>query len=79
VREVVDVARQVTGHAIPVIESPRREGDPAILIASSEKIRRELGWQPRFPELKTIVESAWQWHRSHPDGYESMRMIGPSG
>jgi UDP-glucose 4-epimerase len=70
VREVVDVARQVTGHAIPVIESPRREGDPAILIAGSGKIRRELGWQPRFPELKTIVESAWQWHRAHPDGYE---------
>ena len=69
VREVVDVARQVTGHPIPVIESPRREGDPAILIASSEKIRRELGWQPKFPELKTIVESAWQWHRTHPDGY----------
>jgi UDP-glucose 4-epimerase len=69
VREVVEVARQVTGHTIPVIESPRREGDPAILIASSEKIRRELGWQPRFPELKTIVESAWQWHRTHPDGY----------
>ncbi|HSZ63674.1 MAG TPA: UDP-glucose 4-epimerase GalE [Terriglobales bacterium] len=72
VREVVDVARQVTGHPIPVIESPRREGDPAILIASSEKIRRELGWQPKFPELKTIVESAWQWHRRHPDGYETI-------
>ncbi|MGB8013690.1 MAG: UDP-glucose 4-epimerase GalE [Terriglobales bacterium] len=69
VREVVEVARQVTGHAIPVIESPRRSGDPAVLIASSEKIRRELGWQPKFPDLKTIVESAWQWHRSHPDGY----------
>ncbi len=69
VREVVEVARMVTGHAIPVIESPRRAGDPAVLIASSEKIRRELGWQPRFPDLKTIVESAWQWHRLHPDGY----------
>jgi UDP-glucose 4-epimerase len=76
VREVVEVARQVTGHPIPVIESPRREGDPAILIASSEKIRRELGWQPNFPELKTIVESAWQWHRAHPDGYETNRVIG---
>jgi UDP-glucose 4-epimerase len=69
VREVVEVARRVTGHAVPVIESPRRAGDPAVLIASSEKIRRELGWQPRFPDLKTIVESAWQWHRIHPDGY----------
>jgi len=69
VREVVEVARKVTGHPVPVIESPRRAGDPAVLIASSEKIRRDLGWQPRFPDLKTIVESAWQWHRTHPDGY----------
>ena len=69
VREVVEVARRVTGHPVPVIESPRRAGDPAVLIASSEKIRRELGWQPRFPDLETIVESAWQWHRIHPDGY----------
>jgi UDP-glucose 4-epimerase len=69
VREVVEVARRVTGHPVPVIESPRRAGDPAVLIASSEKIRRELGWQPRFPDLKGIVESAWQWHRVHPDGY----------
>jgi len=69
VREVLDVVRKVTGHRIPVIESPRRPGDPAVLIASSEKIRRELGWQPRFADLPSIVESAWQWHRSHPDGY----------
>jgi UDP-glucose 4-epimerase len=69
VREVVEVARKITGHAVPVIESPRRAGDPAVLIASSEKIRRELGWQPRFPDLEAIVESAWQWHRVHPDGY----------
>ena len=69
VREVVEVARSVTGHPLPVIESPRRAGDPAVLVASSEKIRRDLGWQPRFPDLKSIVESAWQWHRTHPDGY----------
>jgi len=69
VREVVEVARKVTGHEIPVLESPRRPGDPAVLIASSEKIKRELGWQPRFPDLDTIVDSAWQWHRAHPDGY----------
>ncbi|MBZ5614756.1 MAG: UDP-glucose 4-epimerase GalE [Acidobacteriia bacterium] len=69
VRQVVEVARKVTGHPIPVIESPRRAGDPAVLIASSEKIRRELGWQPKFPDLKTMVESAWQWHRNRPDGY----------
>jgi len=71
VREVVEVARQVTGHPVPAIESPRRPGDPAVLIASSGKIRRELGWQPRFPDLKSMVESAWQWHRAHPDGYSS--------
>ena len=69
VREVVEVARRVTGHPLPVIESARRAGDPAVLIASSEKIRRDLGWQPRFPDLKTIVESAWQWHKNHPHGY----------
>ena len=72
VREVVEVARRVTGHPLPVIESARRAGDPAVLIASSEKIRGDLGWQPRFPDLKTIVESAWQWQRTHPDGYGSM-------
>jgi|HubBroStandDraft_1064217.scaffolds.fasta_scaffold00337_20 UDP-glucose 4-epimerase len=69
VRQVVEVARKVTGHPVPAIESPRRPGDPAVLIASSDKIRRELGWLPRFPDLETIVESAWQWHRTHPDGY----------
>jgi UDP-glucose 4-epimerase len=69
VREVIEVARKVTGHPIPVIEGPRRAGDPAVLIASSEKIRRELGWQPKFGDLESIVDSAWQWHRSHPDGY----------
>ncbi len=69
VREVVEVARKVTGHSIPVLESPRRPGDPAVLIASSEKIKHELGWEPRFPDLEAIVDSAWQWHRAHPDGY----------
>jgi UDP-glucose 4-epimerase len=69
VRHVVQVARKVTGHPIPVIESPRRAGDPAVLIASSDRIRRELGWQPKFVDLTTIVETAWQWHQAHPDGY----------
>jgi UDP-glucose 4-epimerase len=69
VRQVVEVARKVTGHPIPVVESPRRAGDPAVLIASSEKIRRDLGWKPQFPDLESIVESAWQWHRKHPAGY----------
>ena len=70
VKEVVEVARRVTGHAVPVLAAPRRPGDPAILIASSQKIRRELGWQPRFADLETIVQSAWQWQSAHPRGYE---------
>jgi len=69
VRQVVEVARKVTGHPIPVVESPRRAGDPAVLIASSEKIRRDLDWKPQFPDLESIVESGWQWHRKHPAGY----------
>lgn len=69
VREVIEVARRVTGHPIPAVESPRRPGDPAVLVASSEKIRRELGWIPRRPDLEVIVASAWEWHRTHPCGY----------
>ena len=69
VREVIETARQVTGHPIPSMDTPRRPGDPPELVAGSAKIRRELGWQPRFPELRDIVQSAWDWHRSHPQGY----------
>jgi UDP-glucose 4-epimerase len=69
VREVVEVARKVTGHPIPVIEASRRPGDPATLVASSEKIKRDLGWKPRFAELEQIVSSAWEWHKKHPAGY----------
>ena len=69
VKQVVEVARKITGHPIPVLESPRRAGDPAVLIASSEKIQRDLGWKPEFPDLESIMESAWRWHRSHPHGY----------
>ncbi len=63
VREVVESARRVTGHAIPVDEEPRRPGDPAVLIASSEKIGEELGWKPEYAKLDDIVESAWKWHQ----------------
>jgi UDP-glucose 4-epimerase len=59
----------VTGHAIPAEDAPRRPGDPAVLVASSEKIRRELGWKPRCPELEQIVASAWEWRRQRPNGY----------
>ncbi len=70
VREVIETAREVSGHPIPVVESPRRPGDPARLVASSEKVRRELGWKPQHDNLKEIVASAWEWHRTHPKGYE---------
>ncbi len=69
VRQMIDVARKVTGRNIPVVEAPRRDGDPAVLIASSAKIRRELGWQPKFADLESIVESAWQWHLRNPEGF----------
>jgi len=71
VREVIEAARSVTGHAIPAIEAPRRPGDPPRLVASSDRIRRELGWQPLHSDLKGMVSSAWDWHRSHPKGYDS--------
>jgi UDP-glucose 4-epimerase len=69
--EVVETARRVTGRPIPVRNAPRREGDPAVLVASSAKIRAEIGWEPRFPDLEPIIDSAWLWHQAHPNGYES--------
>jgi UDP-glucose 4-epimerase len=71
VREVLEVARHVTGQPIPAVESPRRPGDPAVLVASSSKIQLELHWKPRFTDLENIVRSAWDWHRSHPNGYKT--------
>jgi UDP-glucose 4-epimerase len=65
VREVIEAARTVTGCAIAVKEAPRRPGDPAVLVASSEKIRKELGWSPQYPELDTIIRSAWEWSKKH--------------
>lgn len=76
VRQVIEVARKVTGRAIPSKDSPRRPGDPAVLIASSEKIRRELQWKPRFADLETIIASAWEWHRKHPEGYANVEAEG---
>jgi UDP-glucose 4-epimerase len=71
VKEVIETAREVTGHAIPAVIGPRRTGDPATLVAASEKIRRELGWQARYATLREIVESAWEWHQRHPRGYDN--------
>jgi len=69
VREVIDVTRRITGKTIPAVESPRRPGDPAVLVASSDKIKQELGWNPQHAELEQIIESAWRWHQAHPIGY----------
>ncbi len=68
-RQVVEMAREVTGQPIPYDIVDRRPGDPAILIASSDKFRRELGWCPQYADLRSIIESAWKWHISHPNGY----------
>jgi UDP-glucose 4-epimerase len=70
VREVIETARRVTGHRIPVRELSRRPGDPARLVASSEKIKRELGWKPQHDDLYEIIASAWAWQKWHPNGYE---------
>jgi UDP-glucose 4-epimerase len=69
VKEIIDTCRAVTGHEIPVIERPRRAGDPPRLVAASEKIQSELGWKPRYQDIRRIIESAWAWHVKHPNGY----------
>ena len=69
VREVIEMAREVTGKGIPAVDGPRRPGDPSTLVAGSARIRAELGWEPRYPALRDIVGSAWEWHRAHPHGY----------
>ena len=72
VREIIDIARKVTGHLIPVREMPRRPGDPAVLVASSAKAQRLLGWKPQHSNVESIVASAWEWHRAHPNGYRNV-------
>jgi len=69
VQEVVAAARAVTRQLIPAQIAPRRPGDPATLVAGSDKIRRDLGWKPRYPDLRGIIESAWRWTQAHPTGY----------
>lgn len=69
VRQVIETARQITGHPIPAIEAPRRPGDLPILIADSSRISRELGWEADYDSLEAIIRSAWHWHRHHPHGY----------
>ncbi len=69
VRQVLDAVKRVTGRAVPYSRGPRRPGDPAVLYASSDRIKRELGWQPRYEDIDTIVETAWRWREAHPSGY----------
>ncbi|MCX7590593.1 MAG: UDP-glucose 4-epimerase GalE [Kiritimatiellae bacterium] len=76
VREVVETAREVTGHEIPVVIGPRRPGDPPRLVAAVEKARKILKWEPRYTDLRGMIETAWQWHRSHPRGYEDRNGAG---
>jgi UDP-glucose 4-epimerase len=70
VREVIETARRVTGHPIPAIESPRRPGDPAELVAKVEEIQSVLGWKPCYSDLETIIRTAWAWHQRRPNGYK---------
>lgn len=70
VREVLDTVTKVGGTPVPAENAPRRAGDPATLIASSSKIREQLGWEPQYPDLETIVKHAWDWRRDHPNGFE---------
>jgi UDP-glucose 4-epimerase len=69
VREVLAAARRVTGHPIPAEETARRAGDPAVLVASSARIQRDLVWRPQLPDVEQIIATAWDWHRAHPHGY----------
>ena len=68
-REIIEAARRVTGHPIPVTEEGRRPGDPAVLIASSRKAMDVLGWKPKYTDVEDIIATAWNWHTGHPDGY----------
>jgi UDP-glucose 4-epimerase len=70
VRQVIETVKKVTGRRVATIDSPRRPGDPARLVASSQKFKEEVGWIPRYPDLETIVKTAYHWHRKHPKGYD---------
>ena len=76
VREVIRTVEEVSAKKVPVKEGPRRAGDPAELVACADKVRRELGWTPRYAELRPIVETAWGWHAKHPRGYNDRKQTG---
>ncbi len=77
VREVIRTVEEVTGLKVPVREAPRRSGDPPALVADASKIRAELGWAPKYDTLRSILETAWRWHRSHPTGYAAQKSATP--
>jgi len=70
VKEIIEMAREITGHPIPAEIAQRRAGDPAVLIASSDKIKEELGWNPIYGDVRNVIASAWKWHQNHPSGYD---------
>jgi UDP-glucose 4-epimerase len=69
VLEVIEACRRVTGHAIPAVVSPRREGDPPALVADASLANDVLGWKPKYTDIEAVVKSAWGWHKAHPEGY----------
>jgi UDP-glucose 4-epimerase len=71
VKQIIQAASQITGRTIPVVEAEPRPGDPPVLIASSEKIGRKLGWSPKYGKLEEIIDTAWRWHQTHPHGFGS--------
>ncbi len=73
VKEVIEVARKITGHPIPAEVTPRRAGDSSELVASSDKARKLLGWTPKMDSIETIIETAWNWHKNHPNGYNDKK------
>ncbi len=72
VLEMIEAAREVTGHPIPLVIGERRAGDPALLVASSDKAKKVLGWAPKHTDIKEIIASAWKWHKAHPNGYKGV-------
>ena len=73
VREIIQAVEKITGKKVPVIESPRRAGDPPALFADSSKAKKELGWTPKFMDAESVIATAWKWHQSHPNGYGDAR------
>ena len=76
---MIRAVRRATGLDIPIVEGPRRAGDPAILYANADKLRRELGWSPRYTEIDAIVATAWNWFQKHPHGYGEPSVPSPAG